>query len=132
MIFSVVSVNFNRFRCRFYCTHSIRTSDVQFDFCLRFEIGTQTHKENHPIGWFFFLLSQIVSACDIMILISSAYRLSGAKLVVYEKKQPKRLFFRRKRHEARSFGSERANARNDYAPAVSTSMQLPVLIRLGV
>ena len=64
MIFSVVSVNFNRFnrfRCRFYYTHSIRTSDVQFDFCLRFEIGTQTQKENHPIGWFFFLLLLIES-----------------------------------------------------------------------
>ena len=28
-----------------------------------------------------------------MILISSAYRLSVAKLVVYEKKEPERLFF---------------------------------------
>ena len=42
---------------------------------------------------FFFLLFGIKIACDIMILISSAYRLSVAKLVVYEKKEPKRLFF---------------------------------------
>jgi hypothetical protein len=52
---------------------------------------------------FFFLLFNQTSACDIMILISSAYRLSGAKLVVYKKKQPEWLFFRCKRHEASIF-----------------------------
>ena len=47
----------------------------------------------HPIGWFFFLLSQIVSACDIMIHRLYAYRLSGAKLIVYEKNSLNGCFF---------------------------------------
>ena len=41
---------------------------------------------SHPIGWLFFCFLDH-SACDIMILISSAYRLSVAKLVVDEEKR---------------------------------------------
>ena len=49
--------------------------------------------KTHPIGWVLFLLFRAKFARDVMINFPSAYRLSVAKLVVDEKKQPEWLFF---------------------------------------
>ena len=72
------------------------------------------------MGFIFAFQSKLT--CDIMINFPSVYRLSVAKLVVDEKKQPEWLFFRCQRHEARSIGSEYMSARDDYATAVSTPL----------
>ena len=49
--------------------------------------------KTHPSGWVLFLLFRAKFTRDIMINFPSVYRLSVAKLVVDEKKQPEWLFF---------------------------------------
>ena len=55
-------------------------------------LGGVKKKRSHRVRSFLFAL-QSKQTCDIMIKISSAYRLSVAKLVVDGEKQPEWLFF---------------------------------------